>query len=157
MQKGTNPMTDFVSVPVPIERVQEVYELLARRSPRRSAAPQITDGGYPAGWSEALIDRMYVESSGAMRGILVAVAKKSPYWVTTAEIAEACNVTARQVIASLGPFEKRVRGRYGMDRWPFEAREFVDAGLRKYSMSPGTASRIVALTERVEHHERGAE
>jgi hypothetical protein len=141
MQKGTNPMTDFVSVPVPIERVQEVYELLARRSPRRSAAPQITDGGYPAGWSEALIDRMYVESSGAMRGILVAVAKKS----------------ARQVIASLGPFEKRVRGRYGMDRWPFEAREFVDAGLRKYSMSPGTASRIVALTERVEHHERGAE
>lgn len=148
-------MPDFVSVPVPVERVQEVYELLARQAARLPAGPEVTSDGHPTGWSQALIDRMFIESSGAMRRILSAIAKKSPGWVTTDEIAEMCDLTARQVVASLGPFEKRVRGRYGMDRWPFESREFVDAGLCKYSMSPATANRVIALTERVERHERG--
>jgi len=147
-------MPDFVNVPVPVDRVQEVYELLARKSTRPSAAPQVSEDGCPAGWSQDLIDRMFVESSSAMRRILCAIARKSPGWATTAEIAEACDLTARQVVASLGPFEKRVSGRYGMRRWPFETREFVDAGLRKYSMSAATAGRIIALTDSVEHHER---
>lgn len=146
-------MPDFVSVPVPVDRVQEVYELLARKSAGPSAAPEVSVAGYPAGWNQDLIDRMFVESSSAMRRILVSVAKKSPGWVTTAEIAEACDLTARQVIASLGPFEKRVRGRYGMRQWPFEAREFVDAGLRKYSMSPAVAERITVSIEGAEHHD----
>ena len=147
-------MPDFVSVPVPVHRVHEVYELLARQSVRSPDAPEI-DADYPAGWTQDLIDRMFVESSGAMRRILFSIAKKSPAWATTAEIAETCDLTARQVVASLGPFEKRVRGRYGMRGWPFETREFVDAGLRKYSMSSAVADRIFALTESVEHHERG--
>ena len=146
-------MLEFVSVPVPAERVQEVYALLARQPTRPSASTKATDDGYPAGWTQDLIDRMFVESSSAMRRILLAIARKSPGWTTTAEIAEASDLTARQVVASLGPFEKRVRGRYGMSRWPFETREFVDAGLRKYSMLPVTAARIVALTESVDHHE----
>jgi hypothetical protein len=148
-------MPDFVSVPVPIHRVQEVYELLARQSVRPPVVSETTDPGYPAGWTRELIDRMFVESSSAMRRILFAIAKSSPAWVTTAEIAEACDLTARQVVASLGPFEKRVRGRYGMRGWPFEAREFVDAGIRKYSMSSAVADRIFTLTESVDHHERG--
>jgi hypothetical protein len=37
-----------------------------------------------------------------------------------------------------------------MNRWPFEAREFVDAGLFKYSMSEGTAEGILALMERAD-------
>jgi len=150
-------MPDFVSVPVPVHRVHEVYELLARQSIRLPAAPEAADAGYPAGWTQNLIDRMFVESSSAMRRILFSIAKKSPAWVTTAEIAESCDLTARQVVASLGPFEKRVRGRYGMRGWPFEAREFVDAGIRKYSMSSAVADRIFTLTESVEHHERGTE
>ena len=148
-------MPEFVSVPVPAERIHEVYELLARHPASPSGSPKVTDDGYPAGWTRDLIDRMFIESSGAMRRILLAIAKKSPGWATTAEIAEACNLTARQVVASLGPFEKRVRGRYGMSRWPFETREFVNAGLRKFSMLPSTAERIVALTESVNHHEGG--
>lgn len=148
-------MPEFVSVPVPVERVQEVYRLLARSAARPIADPQDTIEGYPAGWSRGLIDRMFVESSSAMRRILSAIAEKSPGWVTTDEIAEASGLTARQVVASLGPFEKRVRGRYGMDLWPFASRVFVDAGLRKYSMSPGTADLIIALQERIDHHERG--
>lgn len=148
-------MPEFVSVPVPVERVLEVYRLLSRPLARPVADPQVIADGHPAGWSQALIDRMFVESSAAMRRILSAIAKKSPDWVTTDEIAAASGLTARQMIASLGPFEKRVRGRYGMDLWPFASREFVDEGLRKYSMSPGTADRIIFLLERTEHHERG--
>jgi hypothetical protein len=76
--------------------------------------------------------------------------------VTTGEIGAASDLSARQVVASLGPFEKRVRGRYGMNRWPFEAREFVDAGVFKYSMSEGTAEGILALMARVDEYEPAA-
>ena len=128
-------MTDFVSVPVPIDRVQEVYELLARPPIRRIGQQFRDEDGYAEGWNQALLDRMFLESSSAMRQILHVIAERSPAWVTTAEIAEASGLTARQVAASFGPFEKRVRGRYGLNRWPFETREFVDAGIFKYRMS----------------------
>jgi hypothetical protein len=140
-------MPDFVSVQVPVERVQEVYELLGRQPARPSVMHSVAEDGYPAGWSKALVDRMFIESSDAMRRILLAIAQRSPGFVPTADIAAASGLTVRQVVASLGPFEKRVRGRYGMALWPFEAREFVDAGIFKYSMSPLTASRIVELTQ----------
>ena len=139
-------MPDFVSVPVPVERVQEVYELLARR-PIHSPEPPVGECGFEDGWTRALIDRMFIESSDAMRRILVSIAHRSPGWVTTGEIAEASKLTPRQVVASLGPFEKRVRGRYGMGTWPFASREFVDAGILKYSMTPETATRIIELME----------
>ncbi len=147
-------MTDFVSVPVPAHRVQEVYELLARQPVRRDAAQVVTEEGFPEGWSRALIERMFLESSSAMRRILASIARKSPNWVTTGAIAEASELTSRQVVASLGPFEKRVRGRYGMCRWPFHAREFVDAGVFKYSMAPEVAALTLELVSQVEQHEK---
>jgi hypothetical protein len=147
-------MPEFVSVQVPVERVQEVYELLGRPPARPAVAHHVTEGGYPAGWSRHALDRMFVESSDAMRRILLAIAGQSPRWVTTAEIAASSDLTSRQVVASFGPFEKRVRGRYGMSLWPFEAREFVDAGIFKYSMSPQTAERILELAAQVEQHEQ---
>jgi hypothetical protein len=146
-------MPEFVNVPVPVERVQEVYELLARQPAAFAPLAGATQQGYPEGWNEAMIDRMFIESSGAMRRILYSIALRSPSWVTTAEIGEASDLTARQVIASLGPFQKRVRGRYGISRWPFEAREFVDAGITKYSMPEGIAGEITALMARVSEQE----
>jgi hypothetical protein len=143
-------MPELVNVPVPVERLQEVYALLARDPARPSASHQVLEVGYPAGWSTALVDRMFMESSSAMRQILTAIAQNSPNWVTTGEIADACGMTTRQVIASLGPFKKRVRGRYAMSRWPFAAREFVDAGILKYSMSPQVAAHVLELAAQVE-------
>jgi hypothetical protein len=146
-------MPEFVSVQVPVERVQEVYELLGRKPVGPHSVHQLAENGHPSGWSEALIDRMFIESSSAMRTILGVLADESPAFVTTAQIATAAGLTVRQVVASFGPFEKRVRGRYGMALWPFEAREFVDAGVTKYSMSPATASRIRVLMDEVAQHE----
>lgn len=85
-----------------------------------------------------------------MRRILFAIAQGSPGWLTTKDIAAASGLTDRQVVASLGPFKKRVRGRYAMGCWPFQAREFVDLGILKYSMPTGTASRINALAAQAE-------
>jgi hypothetical protein len=147
-------MPEFVSVQVPVERVQDVYELLGRRPSRTAPVHQVSEDGYPAGWNRALIDRMFIESSDAMRRILLAIARQSPGFVTTAQIAAAADLTARQVVASFGPFEKRIRGRYGMSLWPFETREFVDAGLFKYSMTPTTAERTIALMTEVGRRER---
>lgn len=149
-------MPDFVNVPVPLERVQEVYELLARQPVRPPAGETVTEDGYPEGWNRALLDRMFLESSAAMRRILSAIALRSCTWVTTTDIAAASDLTARQVVASLGPFEKRVRGRYGLGRWPFDTREFVDAGVFKYCMSEEVADRITALMSEVEEHERSS-
>ena len=147
-------MTEFVNVPVPIERVQEVYRLLASQPAVSPATgPQVTDNGYPEGWSQSMIERMFIESSSPMRGILCTIARSSPGWVTIGEIGATTDLSQRQVIASLGPFEKRIRGRYGMNRWPFETREFVDAGVRKYSMSEGTAAGILSLAEQLQAHE----
>lgn len=145
-------MPEFVSVPVPADRVQEVYELLARPPFGRGSGRPVHDNGDGEVWSRPLIDRMFVESSEAMRRILSAIAEVSPGWVTTSDISVASGLTPRQVVASLGPFEKRVRGRYGMSRWPFEAREFVDAAVFKYSMSPETAARILELAAEVKEH-----
>jgi hypothetical protein len=143
---------EFVDVPVPVERVLEVYALLARQP---SFATVVAKEGYPEGWSDELIDRMFVESSGAMRRILVAIARSAPGWATTEEVARAAGLTVRQAVASLGPFEKRVRGRYRMNRWPFAAREFVDPGIVKYSMSIQTAERILELEVQLEEHGKG--
>jgi len=147
-------MSEFVSVPVPIDRVHEVYRLLASQPSRKTIGPHVTENGYPEGWSQSMIERMFVESSSPMRRILHSIAERSPNWTTTVEIAEASDLTARQVVASLGPFEKRVRGRYGMSCWPFEAREFVDVGMFKYCMSRGTAEGIIAVMEDVEAREQ---
>lgn len=148
-------MPEFVNIPVPVERVQDVYELLARPSAVRTATgPQETDNGYPEGWSQPMIERMFIESLSAMRSILCSIAERSPSWLSTSEIGAATELSPRQVIASLGPFEKRVRGRYGMNRWPFEAREYVDAGISRYSMTEGTAAGILSLAAHVEEHER---
>lgn len=149
-------MPEFVSVPVPVHRVQEVYELLARE-PLRTQAERQPAGDDPLEvWTQPLIDRMFIESSSAMRRILLAIAEASPGWVTTRDIAASSGLTARQVVASLGPFEKRIRGRYAMNSWPFEARQFVDAGMFKYSMSPETAERLITLTAQVQQREGGA-
>ena len=76
--------------------------------------------------------------------------------MTTGEIAEASGLTGRQVVASLGPFEKRGRGRYGMNQWPFTARQFVDPGILKYSMSPEVATRVLQLAAQAEKQEKEA-
>lgn len=140
-------MPEFVSVPVPVERVQEVYELLARQPTRTPLGRPVSQEGYAEGWSQTLIDRMFIESSDAMRRILNAIADRSPGWITTAEIAETSGLTSRQVVAALGPFGKRIRGRYGMSHWPFASREFVDVGILKYSMTAETSARITELSE----------
>jgi len=147
-------MPEFVSVPVPLDRVQEVYELLARQPSRRHSARQTSGDERSEVWTQPLIDRMFHESSEAMKRVLFALAQASPEWVTTKDIASASGLTARQVVASLGPFEKRIHGRYGMSHWPFEAREFVDAGIFKYSMPPETAERICALMAQAGQDER---
>ena len=105
-------MTDFVSVPVPVDRVQEVYELLARQPTKTLPGHLVMEDGFPEGWNRALVDRMFVESSSAMRRILCAIAQRSPAWVTTGDIAQYSGLSPRQVVASLGPFGKRIRGRY---------------------------------------------
>ena len=94
-------MPDMVHVPVPVDGLQEVYEVLARR-PAAPSAVHVTDDGYPYGWSRELFDRMFVESSSAMRRVHHGRGFHVLRWVNTVEIADASGLTARQMVARSG-------------------------------------------------------
>lgn len=156
-------MTEFVSVPVPVDRVQEVYELLARpkvavNNPHWTA-PQSSDDENPyadtSEWPDKLLDRLVEESSPVMRGILGVMADRSPEWVTTADIAKETELQPRQVVAALGPFFKRVRGRYSKENPPFGSREFSADGLYRFSMPRENAMRVLARLHALTDDENG--
>lgn len=156
-------MTEFVSVPVPVDRVQEVYELLAR--PKAAVnnphwtAPQSGDDESPYAdtpeWPDELLDRLVEESSPVMRGILGVMADCSPKWVSTQDIATETELEPRQVVAALGPFFKRVRGRYAKENPPFDAREFPSDGLYRYSMPRENSLRVLARLHALSDDESG--
>jgi len=41
-----------------------------------------------------------------------------------------------------------------MSHWPFAAREFVDAGILKYSMSPEVAKHVLELEAQLDEYEK---
>lgn len=121
-------MPDFINVPVPADRVQEVYALLA--SPPAAptpAAPPVDEAG---GWDAALLTRMYEESADPMRRLLKFVAAAGGAEVSTNEIAEALDLPkgASSVAGMAGAVGRRVNSRYGMDGLPWATRwRYIDA------------------------------
>lgn len=174
-------MTEFVNIPVPVDRAQEVYELLAKKKGGSNDSAQTSavvglgpgDEGFDpfAGgfdpladefdpyvsrspWTDELLDRMAVDSSPNMRNILGVIADHSPSWVTTGQIADEIDgLTARQVASAFGPFQRRVTNRYKMKALPFEARFFSDEGLYRYSMPGEIAPRMVARLRAIKESE----
>jgi hypothetical protein len=134
-------MPEFVNIPVPVDRVQDVYELLARKKTSFNnpdwKGPNADDGV----WSDAQLNRLCVESSPKTRSILGAIAGFGDHWLSTDQIGSEAKLDSTQVVALLGPLFKRVRGRYGMENPPFESRKYTEGGYR-YSMPETYAHRV---------------
>jgi len=110
--------SEFVNVPVPPSRVQEVYNLLARSRPTAEATTT-TSQNPSAGakseppWDTENAQRFYKESPPHMKEFLRVLANKAPSTVTTTEAGKDLPKGAQSVAGMLGAAGRRSSGRHG--------------------------------------------
>lgn len=110
--------TEFILVPVPRERVQEVYRLLAQEpAPAGVVGAQETPAAQPGSWTEADIVTAYRESPEKMKLFLDYLASSPGQSFTSAETANAVGYTRQQQAGMLGAFGHRAKRRYGRSSW----------------------------------------
>lgn len=102
---------EFVYVPVPIRRVEEVFRLLASL-PRDTAE---------ASDPERVVRRIFLESEENFRALLRFLAGRPGQSIGTAEAADALGLPngAASLAGMLGAFARRSKNRYD-GFWPFE-------------------------------------
>jgi hypothetical protein len=142
-------MTEYMNVPVPTDRLQDVYELLAR-VPEPAAAVSLTedqDPRLPAGWSAFDIVRAYRESPDTMKTVLAHLSERPGVAVSGGELAGLIPYTRPQFAGTLGAFGRRIKNRYSKTTWPIEAEANSADDEWHYRMSQGVAELIVAEME----------
>jgi hypothetical protein len=137
---------EFVNVPVPVDRVQEVYELLARP---RGASP--TEPFVPANSSRfdipeaRVVTRAYLESQQKMRSALDFMAANASREIPMTDLAEAVGYDRRQMSGMIGAFLRRWKNHYygGQDTVrPFFAYWDSAKGMVIYAMAPEVAEAV---------------
>jgi hypothetical protein len=93
-------------------------------------------------WSDDLVIRCYRESPPAMLAFMDLLAENPDRTMTSADIAGGIGRTSAQFAGVLGAFGRRVRNRYSMSTWPFEAQWSDPAGMMMYRMTLDTARTI---------------
>jgi len=138
--------TEFVMVPVPNERVQEVYRLLASASIASSDASGQSDAAAEdAKWTDAEIARAYRESQDRMKRFLDYLASVDGKHVTAEETAAAVGYSRHQQAGMLGAFGHRVNSRYGRSSWFFDCLWSEERQEWTYSMDADAAKVVLAL------------
>lgn len=132
-------MPEYVQVPVPVDRLQEVYEVLGR-APRAAGPAQAATTN---GWTDALLTRAYNESPAAMKGVLDFLAAHPEEVIRSDQVARAIDHTNPGLAGVLGAFGRRHRNRYSMESPPFEARWSHEDNMVVYRM-PNHIARVVA-------------
>jgi hypothetical protein len=116
----TSIENQFVMVPVPAHRVQEVYALLGQPPSPTPTKPTRDDSG----WTEVLLRRLYMDSADNAQHLLRYLAKADGEEVSTNEIAKELNLPkgAMSVAGMAGAIGRRVNSRYGLDGSPWHSR-----------------------------------
>ena len=120
---------ELVAVFVPKRHLSKVYGYIAALDTAAGVAPPPRGGSDEDEWNEALLRRMVNESSPALLQILSAIADRPVQWQSTHDLALAIGlpgVTWNTISGTLGAFNRRIKGRYKLQAWPFEVR--VDVG-----------------------------
>src|SRR2546422_10399331 len=120
-------------IPVPEERLPEVYEALARLFARES--PRASSTADP---SDDLVRTAYLESETPMRSILDYLADRSGQWVPVEDLRAGASMSEGSFRGTMGAFGHRRSSRYQQGgQWPFETRW---TGIRtEYRMTADTA------------------
>jgi hypothetical protein len=151
----------FVSVPVPIDRVTEVYRLLASpSSPNGIPAPDATTTTPPAEdwswlaehtyekveWPIKVIHRAVTESNAGQRAFLKYLAEHSSQWLTTALIAAGLGLERKDIAGGLSGLTRRAKSRYGVAKWFFSAQ--WDGTQYSYRMDEREAAAVLEILAR---------
>ena len=109
---------EFVKVPVPVDRLQEVFALLAASRVAGERSVTVGRGAVPTAETDvASIDveriaRAYRESSDAMKKALDHMADHAGHVIRMEELAGSVGYSAAQMRGTLGSFGNRWRNRY---------------------------------------------
>lgn len=99
-------------------------------------------------WNDALVARCYSESPDAMKRFLRHLAKHPDQTFTSKEMAEAIGRSNRQLAGVLGAFGRRVRNRYSMASWPFDAQWSDQAEHMFYRMPSEVGAVVISASKR---------
>jgi hypothetical protein len=132
---------EYVQMPVRRSLVPQAYRFLADLE---ASAIGIQAG--PQGWTLELLKRQYDESPDVMKRLEKHLANNPGMEFKTSELQKELGVVqASSMPGVFGAFGRRVKNRYGMGTWPFDARWDPSANTMRYSMSPERAKIIAAL------------
>ena len=145
MQRSSS--TDIHLVPVPEDRLQEVYAVLGRPKGEGGAAgappssPPGGDGG--SSIDEELIVRAYRESPPRMVKFLDYLATHPDEIVSSGTLAQDLGITWNQLAGVLGAFGRRWKNRYQQKgSWFFESHWNFDENHQDYKMPAAVADII---------------
>jgi hypothetical protein len=145
--KHMEDINEFISVPVPIQHVTKVYELIARLAKGGEAGPELPpEGGAKDGvLTQPLVERMYRESEGAHQRLLEFLADHPGEWLSSQAFADGLGLEhgRKSLAGSLGAFGRRADHRYGGLK-PFESRWDGEGSQAKLRMGPEVAAWIKA-------------
>jgi hypothetical protein len=139
--------TTLVMVPVPEDRVLEVYALLARPKGAAESIPAVVSAGpvvEAPSIDDELIARAYRESPPAMKGFLEYLADRPGVWISSREIGDSLGLDWNKVAGVLGAFGRRWHNRYQQPqkRWFFDERWNHDKNHQEYRM-PERAAEVI--------------
>jgi len=140
---------EFINVPVPVQHVTAVYELIARLAagggPDRTEVSVSPEKGKAPTLSEGLVSRMYGESEPAHRRFLEYLAEHPDQWLDSQSVADGLGLEhgRKSLAGSLGAFGRRAEHRYGGLK-PFESHWDPGSYLVKLRMSQEVATWVKA-------------
>jgi hypothetical protein len=144
-------MPDYIMVPVPPDRILEVYALLSR-APSETAEPEPPVGAAesPSAPGRAtdpkVIARAYRESSDKMKAFLDYLADRPEQLISTEVVGNAIGYSWNQVAGMLGAFGRRWEHRYkAAGKWFFHAGWNYEENHMDYRM-PDAAAAIIKET-----------
>ncbi len=145
--------TEFISIPVPVDRVQEVYELLARPKAqppetKKAWGEEVAPDSGLSDTDRDILVRAYRESQETMRAVFKYLAERAGHGVLMTELAAAVGRTPRQMSGAFGAFGRRFANRYGKDgaKWPFAAYWDYERNMMTYRLSPEAAEVVKKLS-----------
>lgn len=128
---------EFVSVPVPVDRVDEVYELLARKADA-SRAPQPIEGT-----DDSVISRAYRQTSDVMRRFLDTLAARPGELVSAGELQRALDLSDEKFRGHLGGFSRLWMGPLQQGKsWFFDAWGSGEGGTMEYRATADVAEAL---------------
>jgi hypothetical protein len=131
-------------VPVPEDRVQDVYSLLAKGPEPAQEIEETADDELSDEWSDDEIRRAYLESTGAIRQVLVLLAQNPGQRFYSEQLYEMLEISRSQWSGVTGAFGKKVRNRYAKSTKPFIEGWDDEAGSMYYEMPEDFAEVIAA-------------